>query len=97
MDELNSALAGDIGEGRFVTFVAAVCSPSSFRLELLSAGHGPLLIYKISHDRIDETGAQGLPLGILPNLVSGPPEIVELHSGDMLVLATDGFFGMGEP
>jgi phosphoserine phosphatase RsbU/P len=97
MDELNAAIAGDIGEGRFVTFVAAVCSPGSPHLELYSAGHGPMWTYKLVHDRIDEKGAQGLPLGILPHLVSGPPEIVELYPGDMLVLATDGFFEWANP
>jgi serine phosphatase RsbU (regulator of sigma subunit) len=97
MDELNGALAGDIGEGRFVTFVAAVCKPASSTVELLSAGHGPLLVYKLGADRIDEKGAQGLPLGIVPNLVSAPPLTLELHRGDMLVMATDGFFEWANP
>ncbi len=97
MEELNCALAGDIGEGRFVTFVAAVCTPASSTVELLSAGHGPLLVYKLSADQIDERGSQGPPLGILPNLMSAPPEILEMHSGDLLVLATDGFFEWANP
>src|SRR5246127_3789200 len=97
MDELNCALAGDIGEGRFVTFVAALCTPASSTVELLSAGHGPLLVYKLSRDQIDERGSQGLPLGILPSLVSAPPETLEMHSGDLLVLATDGFFEWANP
>jgi serine phosphatase RsbU (regulator of sigma subunit) len=97
MDELNSALAGDIGEGRFVTFVAAICTPANSTVEILSAGHGPLLVYKLSGDQIDEKGSQGLPLGILPNLVSSPPEILEMHPGDLLVLATDGFFEWANP
>jgi serine phosphatase RsbU (regulator of sigma subunit) len=97
MDELNGALAQDIGEGRFVTFVAAVCSSRSSHVELLSAGHGPLLVYKVSHDQIDETEAQGLPLGILPNLVTTPPVILDFHPGDILVLATDGFFEWANP
>jgi serine phosphatase RsbU (regulator of sigma subunit) len=97
MDELNGALAGDIGEGRFVTFVAAVCAPASSTVELLSAGHGPLLVYKLSGDQIDERGSQGLPLGILPSFVSAPPETLEMHPGDLLVLATDGFFEWANP
>jgi serine phosphatase RsbU (regulator of sigma subunit) len=97
MGELNGALAGDIGEGRFVTFVAAVCAPGSSIVELLSAGHGPLLVYKVMKDCVDETGAQGLPLGILPSFTSDPPEILELQRGDLLVLATDGFFEWTNP
>jgi len=45
-DGANQRLAGwDIGEGNFVTFVTAVCAPGSSRVELLSAGHGPLFLY----------------------------------------------------
>jgi serine phosphatase RsbU (regulator of sigma subunit) len=92
MEHLNAALAGDIGEGRFVTFVAAVCTPGSPRVELLSAGHGPLFFYVMKEDCFEEIGAQGLPLGIVAKLVSDPPQVLELNRGDLLVLATDGFF-----
>jgi serine phosphatase RsbU (regulator of sigma subunit) len=92
MEQLNSALANDIGEGRFVTFVAAVCAPGSSRVEILSAGHGPLFLYVLKEDRFEEMGAQGLPLGIVATMVSEPPQVLELNRGDLLVLATDGFF-----
>lgn len=92
MEQINAALANDIGEGHFVTFVAAVCAPGSARVELLSAGHGPLFLYVLDEDCFEEMGAQGLPLGIVARLVSEPPQVLELNRGDMLVLATDGFF-----
>ena len=92
MEQLNTELAGDVGEGRFVTFVAAVCVPGSSRVELLSAGHGPLFVYVLREDRFDQIGAQGPPLGISPDLIFDPPRVLELNSGDLLVLATDGFF-----
>jgi serine phosphatase RsbU (regulator of sigma subunit) len=92
MEQLNAALAGDIGEGRFVTFVAAVCTPGSSRVELLSAGHGPLFLYVMKEDCFEVIDAQGLPLGIKADLVSEPPQVLELNRGDLLVLATDGFF-----
>jgi serine phosphatase RsbU (regulator of sigma subunit) len=92
MEQLNAELIGDIGEGRFVTFVVAICVPGCPRVELLSAGHGPLFVYLLSEDRVEEIGAQGLPLGILSQFVSDPPKLLELNKGDLLVLATDGFF-----
>jgi serine phosphatase RsbU (regulator of sigma subunit) len=92
MEQINTALANDIGEGRFVTFVAAVCAPGSPFIELLSAGHGPLFLYVLREDSFEEMGAQGLPLGIVATLVSEPPRVLELNHGDLLVLATDGFF-----
>jgi serine phosphatase RsbU (regulator of sigma subunit) len=92
MVQLNAELIGDIGEGRFVTFVAAVCVPGCSRVEMLSAGHGPLFVYFLGEDRFEEIGAQGLPLGISSQFVSDPPKLLELNKGDLLVLATDGFF-----
>lgn len=92
MERINEALADDLTPGRFVTFVAAVCTPGSSRVELLSAGHGPLFVYLLREDRFDLMNAHGLPLGISRQLVSDPPQIVELEPGDILVLATDGFF-----
>lgn len=92
MDRINAALAGDLSQGRFVTFVVAVCTPTSSRVELLSAGHGPLFFYFLKEDRFDESGAQGLPLGVMSSLASDPPLTLELNPGDIVVLATDGFF-----
>jgi len=92
MEQLNAALAEDIGEGRFVTFVAAVCTPGNSRVELLSAGHGPLFLYLLKEDFFEEMGAQGLPLGVVATMVSEPPQVLELNRGDLLVLVTDGFF-----
>ena len=97
MEQINSSLAGDIGEGNFVTFVAAACTPGSSRMELLSAGHGPLFLYVLKDDRFDEMGSQGLPLGIIPDFVSEPPQVFDLSPGDLLVLTTDGFFEWANP
>jgi serine phosphatase RsbU (regulator of sigma subunit) len=92
MERINAALATDMTQGRFVTFVAAVCNPKSSCVELLSAGHGPLFRYSLGEDRFDKMDAQGLPLGISSILSSDPPLILELNPGDLLVLATDGFY-----
>ena len=92
MTRINASLSGDLKEGRFVTFVAAICTPGNSRVELLSAGHGPLFFYTLRHDRFDAMKAHGMPLGISSSLVTDPPQMLELDLGDMLVLATDGFF-----
>ena len=97
MGKVNAALAADLKEGRFVTFVAAVCTPGSSRVELLSAGHGPLFLYLLKHDCFEKMDAQGLPLGISASFDSDPPLCLDLQHGDMLVLATDGFFEWANP
>jgi len=50
------------------------------------------VLYVSSDDRFEEIGAHGLPLGITSPFISDPPKILELNPGDLLVLATDGFF-----
>jgi serine phosphatase RsbU (regulator of sigma subunit) len=92
MEEINTAVAGDVKEGRFITFVGAILGANSNTIELLSAGHAPLFIYWLTHDRFDLMEAHALPLGISDKFVSEPPRILEMTPGDMLVLATDGFF-----
>lgn len=92
MEEINTALAADVKEGRFITFVAAILGPDSPSVELLSAGHAPLFVYWLKHDRFDLMEAQALPLGISEAFLSEPPSTLEMGSGDLLMLATDGFF-----
>jgi serine phosphatase RsbU (regulator of sigma subunit) len=92
MEQINSAISADVVEGRFVTFVAAIVGPGSAQVELLSAGHAPLFVYWLKHDCFDKMEAQGPPLGISVQLLSDPPKILPFEGGDLLVLATDGFF-----
>jgi serine phosphatase RsbU (regulator of sigma subunit) len=92
MEEINSAVAADVREGRFITFVAAIFGPDSPTVELLSAGHAPLFLYTFKNDRFDLMEAHGLPLGISDAFLSDPPHSLELAPGDLLLLATDGFF-----
>jgi serine phosphatase RsbU (regulator of sigma subunit) len=76
MEQLNGELNRDIGEGGFVTLVAVVCVPGCPRVQLISAGRGPLFVYVFSQDRFEQIGAQGLPLGISSQFVSDPPKIL---------------------
>ena len=92
LGHIHHAIATDLTPGRFVTFVAAVCSPAGPGIEILSAGHGPTLIYSRTEDRFTELNAHALPFGILPAFNSDPPTRLQLQTGDMVLLATDGFF-----
>jgi serine phosphatase RsbU (regulator of sigma subunit) len=89
---LNQLLCADLPPGKMVTFVAAALAPEDGRLELLSAGHGPLLLYTASEDRVQAFGAHGIPFGVVPTMPYGPTQQIRLAAGDMLVLLTDGFF-----
>ncbi len=75
-----------------MTFVAAALEPADGRLDLLSAGHGPLLLYTALDDRVQSFDAHGIPFGIIPTMPYGPAQKIRLAAGDLLVLLTDGFF-----
>jgi serine phosphatase RsbU (regulator of sigma subunit) len=92
LEDINRALSADLTSGRFVTFVAVAFGSKSPEVEILSAGHGPLLIYRRLQDKFTEMNAHALPFGILPTFVSDPATRLKLYEGDLVLLATDGFF-----
>ena len=92
LSQLNRLLCDDLPPGKLVTFVAAALDPAEGGLELLSAGHGPLLLYTASDDRVEGFAAHGIPFGIFPTMPYGPTQKIRLAPGDLLVLLTDGFF-----
>lgn len=92
LEHINHELAADLGTGRFVTFVAAVCCPGCAEVEMLSAGHGPLFFYSRPEDQFMTINAHALPLGLFPFSKSDPPARLQLHTGNLILLATDGFF-----
>jgi serine phosphatase RsbU (regulator of sigma subunit)/ABC-type amino acid transport substrate-binding protein len=92
MDRINNMLVEDLPVERFVTFVVALLDPTNSKVQLLSAGHGPILLYTASDNNIQDFDADDIPLGINPNVGYGPAREIKLAGGDMLVLITDGFF-----
>ena len=91
LKNINTSFAEDLTPERFATFVAAVCQEGSDQLELLSAGHAPILVYSSENMSLSILDAQALPLGILPDLWEAMPVTVTMKPGDIMVLITDGF------
>ena len=94
---INRLLSGDLPPGTLVQAVVGILDPKTNRIELLSAGHGPLLLYTRRDDRVENFNAHGLPFGVFPDADYGPPQRIDLESGDMLVLITDGFIEWNKP
>ena len=88
---INESFGEDLSPGRFATFVAAICRPGDARVELLSAGHGPLFCYSHSRSKVQTFPAHDVPLGILPRLTSESPQVISMEEGDIVFLITDGF------
>ncbi len=74
--------------GHFVTmFLLNLCSETR-SFTYAGAGHQGCLLRK-NGDR-ETLESTGLPVGVLPDLVLAAPPATKLHSGDMIVLTTDG-------
>jgi serine phosphatase RsbU (regulator of sigma subunit) len=91
LGRINKLLVEDLPPDRFVTFVVGVLDPEQGRVDLLSAGHAPLLLYRAAEDRIESFDAHGIPFGLMDGIPYGPPQSIDLAPGDALVLVTDGF------
>jgi serine phosphatase RsbU (regulator of sigma subunit) len=94
---INQSFSEDVTPESFATFVAAVFQEGSDQVELLSAGHGPLLIYTARSRSFQYMHAQALPLGILPEMDGAAPARLAMECGDMVLLITDGFFEWENP
>jgi sigma-B regulation protein RsbU (phosphoserine phosphatase) len=92
LDRINTLLAADMPDGRFVTFVGVLLDPATHRAQMVSAGHGPLFRCIASHGELIESGADGVPFGLLPDSEYGPANEFTLAPGDSVLLITDGLF-----
>ena len=92
VQRINEALLADLTQGRFATFVAAVCKNHDNQVELFSAGQGPLFLYSSATDTFQEIPTQSIPLGLMSELNASVPAMLTLRPGDLLLLITDGFF-----
>lgn len=96
MARLNELLHPDLPADRFITFAIAMLN-SNGGIELLSAGHGPTLLYRAATGEIQQFGGDGIPLGIMPEESYGPTATFTLERGDVMVMLTDGFFEWARP
>lgn len=93
---LNDLLHGDLPGDRFITFVVAVLDEGG-GAQLVSAGHGPTLLYRAATGEITQFGGDGIPLGINPGEEYEPATSMSLDKGDVLPMLTDGFFESVRP
>jgi serine phosphatase RsbU (regulator of sigma subunit) len=92
LDRLNSLLTEDLAANRFVTFALIFLDPEKSEVEILSAGHGPILCYKHATRELENLEAQGIPLGMIAGVSYESALVRRLAANDMIVLVTDGFY-----
>ena len=92
MQRINELLVEDLPSNLFVTLAMGTMDVAQNQLRLLSAGHGPLLVYKAGEHQILEFKAHGIPLSLAASIPYGPAQKIDLNLGDMVILLTDGFY-----
>jgi PAS domain S-box-containing protein len=86
----NSILAEDVGSERFITLFLARLDPSTRSMNYASAGH-PAGYLLDAQGRIKRgLPRTGVPLGIKHDTEYASSSPIELESGDLLLLVTDG-------
>lgn len=97
MTQLNSHVSGDLTEGRFITFVGVVLDQRDGRVHVLSAGHGPILLYRSQDEKTVTLGSHGPPLGVIDDFQYKEQQTLEMQVGDILAIFTDGFVEWRDP
>jgi serine phosphatase RsbU (regulator of sigma subunit) len=92
VNRLNDLLVSDMPEGRFVTFAGVLLDQENHNAQMISAGHGPLFRCVESGGELIESGADGLPLGLMSDGGYEAGANFNLAPGDFLLLVTDGLF-----
>jgi phosphoserine phosphatase len=91
VDRVNELLFRDLHNERFVVLFVGALAASTGRLEFVGAGCAPLL-YRHASGEFSVMESTMAPLGIFPTVADGAVAEVMLHPGDVLMLATDGFY-----
>ena len=86
----NRALSADMDDSRFVTLLYARLIPGRHSLTYTSAGHTPGYIMSATGDMKTALESTAMPLGILADGDFPAGQKIDLESGDLLFLFTDG-------
>jgi len=90
--QINRQLCQDLSSERFVTAFLGLLDPLCHSLSYQSAGQGPLLHFHAQNHRIEWLDSSMMPLGVDEHAVDDRPHPMNLESGDLIVLLTDGFY-----
>jgi serine phosphatase RsbU (regulator of sigma subunit) len=89
INQANRLLCADATDGMFVTLFYAQLDPATGDLLYINAGHNPPLHYNAKTDETDLLTRTGMPLGV-NDLGDYGQRGVQLASGDLILLYTDG-------
>lgn len=94
---VNDLLAATSDDGRFVTAMIGLLDTETHRLRYLSGGQAPILHFQAATASCTRYTSTSFPMGAMPIAKLKPPVAIDLASGDILALLTDGIFEFEDP
>jgi serine phosphatase RsbU (regulator of sigma subunit) len=89
LNRLNKELYGRF-EGRFVTSLYMIIDPQNNKVQVSSAGHAPVLLYRKNNNAVSEVELDaGMPLGIMEEVEYTDVDF-DLGKNDKIMVFTDG-------
>ncbi|MDP2037137.1 MAG: PP2C family protein-serine/threonine phosphatase, partial [Ignavibacteria bacterium] len=85
---LNDLVAENTTNGSFITFFWGIINNDKKELTFVNAGHNPPLL--IRNSQIIKLKKGGMILGVMQTIVPYLSDMIQLESGDTIVLFTDG-------
>jgi len=95
LGRVNRYLEGNIPSGMFITVMLVIYEVATAKLNLVSAGHNPMIYYDSKGSRLHKLNPAGTPLGVpLADDVDFEKSLEEtevvLNQEDMIAIFTDG-------
>ena len=90
LERVNSALYGDVPNGRFMTMLMMRLTADGSHMDWASAGHDPPIIYSPGSDTFNEPFGGGVPLAILAGESYEQYELMLPDGDEINFTATDG-------
>jgi phosphoserine phosphatase len=92
VSQLNDQLTDDLADNRFITAFLGRLDASAHQIKYHAGGQGPLLHFHAATGVTDKLEASAPPLGIMSGLPFEAPAPLDMQSGDILALISDGIF-----
>jgi len=90
---LNRHLFHDTASDRFMTLFYGLLDSEARTIKWISGGHDPAIRFRAADGSVEELSTgKGLPLGVLEESTFEQAGPMRLHSGDVIVLGTDGIW-----
>ncbi|MCK4461568.1 MAG: PP2C family protein-serine/threonine phosphatase, partial [candidate division Zixibacteria bacterium] len=99
---VNDYLCNNMPSGMFITVMLVIYDATLGRIDIVSAGHNPMLYYSANSGLMDRINPGGMPLG-LPVSLDGSFEdhleqvSIKLEDGDGFFIYTDGITEAADP